>query len=124
MKFSFEKQATYLDVTVTGAFELDEAIEGFQQILDGCRATGLTAALVDFSGIVWKQSATFRVMFAMSARERYDRYLADGGKRMRMAFLGGERSFLSWQPGVEIAAAPGLGTFTDRDAALAWLEQG
>lgn len=123
METVFVEHPTYLSVVARGSFTVKEGVDTFRRILERCRSTGLSSVLIDFTELAPIEMATLRVMFAVSARELFDRHLAKGGQRLRAAFLGREESFLSWQPGMEAASRdrPGVRTFTNREAALAWL---
>lgn len=120
MDINFEPKPAYLEVSARGRFNIDDALATFQQMLEICRETGQTCVLIDFSELTDLDSATLRVMFSATAIALYERYMADGGHALRLAFFG---SFLSWQPGLELTPrnSPGVQTFTDREAARAWL---
>lgn len=120
MEANFKQLPDHLNVLVGGRFQVEEAVAVFGQILETCRETGQTSVLIDFSGLTDVDSATLRVIFAVNARELYERYLEEGGQLLRVAFFG---SFLSWQPGMEAASQnrPGVRTFTDLHEAHAWL---
>ena len=123
MDVDFEQYPGYLNVAARGMFTIEEAVAAFQEILDRCLSTGQTSVLIDFAKLDGIDYATLRVIFALSARERYDRYLAHDGLPLRMAFVADPHSYLSWQPGMEAVSqnAQNVQTFIDRQAALDWL---
>ena len=123
VKFNIEQRVDYIALIVKGNFNVEGAHAGFQRLLANCRRTGSTAALVDFTDLLQADSATLRVIFAVEAIALYQRYLDEGGQRIRMAFLAGDAGYLSWQPGMEVAAGMAVATFTDLAEAETWLVQ-
>lgn len=123
MKLAIEQREGYIALLASGNFNVKDAQSGFQQLLDACRSTGNHAAMIDFTELGGTDSATLRVIFAVDAIARYERYRSEGGHRLRVAFVAGESNYLSWQPGMEVAEGMAVATFTELDAAEAWLAQ-
>ncbi len=125
MDFTFEHHETHLAVIVSGTFELDTAVAVLEETLEVSRAGDFRRVLTDMTALNGFESAVLRVLFALQGQERYQRYLAEGGEPLRIAFLGGKNAFSSFMPALQLVRlnrGP-VEIFTDRAKAMAWLAE-
>ncbi len=115
----------YLLVTVTGSYDLDEAIERFGSVLLACRRSGQNQILVDYRGLTGESGAIEEIIYATGIGDLYRMHLEAGGAPLRIAYLGTPSFIQSWVPGVEVAKGYDLEVCVtiDLDEALEWLAQ-
>jgi hypothetical protein len=121
LEMEVTRKSDYLVFTVTGKYNLHEAIERFPMVLAACRQTGLSRALIDYRDLEVEAWATQDILYAQGVGDYYKQYLSTGGGAIRVAFLAPEPR--PWQDGEAIAEGYGLDalTTTDYNQALNWL---
>lgn len=112
----------YLEAIVTGAYDLNEAINKFSKLLDLCRVTGLDKVIIDYRELQREDSAVFKGLYAVRIEELYLNYIKSGGHELEIAYLG--PYILPYEPGMEIAKQGELPIklFDSPDEAMEWLD--
>ena len=124
LKTEIKRLEDHLLVRVTGAYDLDEALDGFALVLAACQITGVTRVIVDFRRLDGIPSATEKVIYAQGAAQHYEDYLKTGGQALKIAYLGAAMALDSYEPGLDIALQRNLSTrlFTSEKDACHWLK--
>lgn len=122
LQFDLAKQRDHLHCTVTGTYNVEEAIDFFPRILVLCRSSKLHRVLFDYRNMEGYPSATERMVFSASVLERYDLHLQFSGEPIRVAFLGSSDVIGSYNPGLDLVAGRVSAAITSNaEAAMEWL---
>ena len=113
----------YLLATVTGGYDLNEAVERFSDVILACRRWGQNRVLIDYRSLDGKIGAIEEIIYATGVGEVYRTHLEAGGVPLRMAFLGNPSFIRSWVPSEDVAKSYDLEAHAtlDLDEALEWL---
>jgi len=111
----------YLEIVVTGSYDLNDAINKFSYVLEACRQTGLDKVLIDFRELQREDSATIKSLYAFGVENQYRKYLDSGGHELQVAYVG--PIVMSYEPGMEVAEQRKLPfkLFDNPKEALEWL---
>ena len=121
----FELVGSRLIATVSGINEPDEAVFRFQWMLDACRSGKVGEVLIDYRDLKGHGSAVQEIIYATRIVDLYRGYLLQGGRPLRLAYVGNDAFVGGWVPGAEIAGEAGLDVIvtTSLDEAVAWLDR-
>ncbi len=113
----------YLEIIVTGMYDMEEAIDKFPLVLVACRDAKVAKVLIDFRKLGGEVHATEKVMYAWKIEEHYRNHLSTGGQNLQIAYLGQSPLVSTFEPGVEFAESKGLpfALFEDSRKAIEWL---
>lgn len=113
----------FLEVVVTGSYDLYEAIDNFPHVLFASQLQGLSKVLIDFRELSGNPAAIEKAIYAFEVRDRYLEHLAFGGQELSVAYVGSSHMVSSYRPGMEVAKASKLSfnLFTDIHRAYEWL---
>ena len=113
----------FLEVVLSGSYDMQEAIDRFPHVLSSCRFTGVSKVLVDFRDLAGTPAATEKILYALGIREHYWHYLAVGGHTIQFAYVGKEPAVSTYEPGLELAQETNIpiSLFTTVDKAFDWL---
>ncbi|SHO52642.1 hypothetical protein [Desulfopila aestuarii] len=113
----------FLELVITGAFELEAAIKTFQQLLITSSYHDVSKVLVDFRSLSKIPAAIERIIYAFESLDHYLCHLSTGGQELMIAYVGSPPFISSYRPGMEIAKANNLSVdlFTDIEKAYNWL---
>lgn len=113
----------YLEVIVTGQYDMQDAIDKFPQVLDTCRLSGLSKVIIDFRELQGLPAATEKVIYAFGVEKHYVEHLSSGGQALQVAYVGKAPFVSTYEPGVEIAQSSGLPfrLFENINEAFEWL---
>jgi hypothetical protein len=75
----------YLEAQVSGAYELEEAMDGFPFLLAQCRHAKLTRLLINFKLVVGEGASSQKIIYAYEIEEHYRQHLSFGGEALRVA---------------------------------------
>ncbi|MCK5077066.1 MAG: hypothetical protein KAR38_11855 [Calditrichia bacterium] len=111
----------YLEIVVTGSYDMNDTIDKFSHVLDICRHTGLAKVLIDFRELQGQGSGTEKSLYAFGIEDLYLKYLNSGGHELKVAYVSLVVS--SYEPGVEIAKETELPfkLFDKQKDAFEWL---
>ena len=70
-------------VTISGTYDVQEAMRQFTDLVALSRRTGVTKILVDFRRLQGVPAATHKTMYALTIQEEYRTHLESGGRRSR-----------------------------------------
>jgi hypothetical protein len=113
----------FLEVVVTGTYDMQDAVDRFLHTLSACRLPGLCKVLIDFRDLTGLPAATERIMYAYEIQDQYYQHLSTGGQELMVAYVGIEPHVGGWDPGLEVAQESDMpfDTFTDIEEAYEWL---
>ena len=119
----FVQHTEYLEIIVTGMYDMEEAIDKFPLVLAACRDAKIAKALIDFRKLGGDVYATEKVMYAWKIEEHYRNHLSTGGQNLQIAYVGQSPLVSTYEPGVEIIESKGLpfALFEDSRKAIEWL---
>ena len=100
MKVETQKRDDYLVFSVSGTYDLNDAIDNFPRVIAACRQTGVFKALIDHRGLVGDIPATLDILYSLQAVEFYQTHLSSGGAPIKFAFVGKDPK--PWAAGEEI----------------------
>ena len=111
----------YLEIVVTGSYDLDDAVNKFPHVLDVCRHKGLQKVLIDFTKVQGEGGSTEQSLYTFGIEDHYKKYLKSGGHELKIAYVGS--MVASYEPGVKIAELGELPfkLFDQNNKALEWL---
>jgi hypothetical protein len=111
----------YLEIAVTGSYDMKDAMNKFSHILDACRLSDSSKVLIDYIGLQGQGGATEKILYALRVEDLYQKYLKSGGHELQFACV--VPLVVSYEPGVEIARNGGLPfkLFDNRNEAFEWL---
>ena len=107
--------------TVTGSYDLSEAIERFPMVIAACRQTGVSKVLIDYRDLDGEIGAAQDILYAQAVLEFYKQHRLSGGRPLGIVFLGPELK--PWSDGEEIVKneGPEVLVTIDYDEASDWL---
>ena len=113
----------YLEVLVSGAYGMQDAIDRFPHVLSACRLTGASKVLIDFRELTGIPAATEKVLYAFGVRDHYEKYISTGGQPLRVAYVGKAPLVSTYEPGLQVAQDGKLpfDLFVDISEAYEWL---
>ena len=120
----FEISGNRLVVSVTGDFDVDDSVTKFESILLFCRTSALHQVLIDFRALEWESFATAELLYAFNVAGMYERYLAEGGEPLKMAYVGPSSSGTNSAPAVRVARESGMDVIltSELSEATDWLD--
>ena len=123
LNVEFVQHTEYLEIIVTGTYDMEDAIDKFPRVLAACRNTKIAKALIDFRRLGGIVHATEKVLYAWKIEEHYRNHLSTGGQNLQIAYVGQSPLVSTYEPGVEIVESMGLpfALFEDSRKALEWL---
>ncbi len=149
LDLKFNKLERYLQVRVTGRFQLDDSIEATARVFSVFRSSGASRFpvgsqqiasvrthaemkadgfpfkfLIDVREVVGSLTDTEKIDYGYTVKEQYELYVEKGGVPLWGAFLGSPGTFNRSRPGTVIMITYNLpfASFTDISDALKWLE--
>ena len=122
INFETQKQDDYLVFTVTGTYNLNEAIDKFPLVIATCRQMGVSKALIDYRSLAGDIPTTLDFLYTIQAIEFYKTHLSAGGAPIKFVFLGSDPK--PWPLGEEIAKSYGMEVLVTYDfqKAVEWFE--
>jgi len=116
------KRNEYIEVVVTGFFDLNDATEKFLYVLDYCRMAGIHKALINYQALQGHIGGTDKGFYAFKIENLYEKHLEAGGPQLQLAYVAPELS--AYEPHAVIWEKSGskFKLFDEIDAALKWLE--
>ena len=113
----------FLEVVVTGTYNMRNAIDRFPYVLSTCRLTGLSKVLIDFRNLTGTPAATEKIIYAFGIQDHYNEYISTGGQELMVAYVGSESHVSTYEPGLKIAKDDNMpfDLFTDIAEAYKWL---
>ncbi len=113
----------FLEVVVTGTYDMQDAINRFPHVLSTCRLTGLSKALIDFRDLAGIPAATEKIIYAFGIQDHYDEHISTGGQDLMVAYVGSAPHVSTWEPGLQIAQDSNMpfDLFTNIKKAYEWL---
>ncbi len=123
LNVEFVQHTEYLEIIVTGTYDMEDAIDKIPRVLAACRNTKITKALIDFRRLGGIAHATEKVLYAWKIEEHYRNHLSTGGQNLQIGYVGQSPLVSTYEPGVEIVESMGLpfALFEDSRKALEWL---
>lgn len=123
LSISMTPHETFLEVVVTGSFDVQDAVDLFSEVLSACCTAGLSRAIIDYRSTGGIQAAMDKILYAFGVQDHYLAYLAAGGPELRVAYLGSPLHVNEWEPGLQVARDSNMQfeLFTDLQAAHEWL---
>ena len=113
----------YLLVEVLGTYEAAGAVDLFPLVLSTCRLNAADKVLIDYRRMDGDLTDGGKAVYALAILQQYQGHLADGGKPLRVAYLGQPHQVSPDEPGAVIAKQRDLPfrVTTDLGEALSWL---
>jgi len=120
----FEILGNRLVVSVSGGFDADDSVSKFESILLFCRTGALDRVLIDFRELEKDSFATADLLYAYNVAGIYERYLAEGGEPLKMAYVGPPTYGTGSIPAVRVARESGLDVIltSEMSEAMDWLD--
>lgn len=113
----------FLEVVITGTYDMQEVIDRFPYILSTCRLTGLLKVLIDIRNATGTPAATEKIIHAFKISDLYNNHISTGGQALFVAYVCNAHSLNTYEPGKKIAEDNDLpfGLFTNLTEAHEWL---
>lgn len=113
----------FLEVVVTGEYDLREAIDNFRSVLIPCYLTGISKVLIDFRKLSGEISAIEKIIYALEVQGKYFEHLASSGQKLVVAYVGRAPLVSTYKPGMKIAMESDMpiNLFTSIEDAYEWL---
>lgn len=113
----------FLEVVVTGVYDLRDAIDKFSYFLVPSQLTGVSKALIDFRDLTGNMAALEKIIYALEIEKRYFAHLEAGGQKLQVAYVGSTRHIKNYRPGSEIVKDSTIPfkLFTSIEEAHKWL---
>lgn len=120
MDIKFFQHAKYIEVVVTGSYNVEYAVDNCPQLFEICRTSGLRKVLIDYRKLPQLGGAE-RSLFAIGLENHYEQYLRTGGHQLLFALV--KSRVTAYEPGAEILDVSSIlfKMFDDIDDALNWL---
>ena len=117
------KHDQYMEVLVSGIFDVQEAIDKFPAVLSLCRSLQLSKVLVDYRNVKGIPAATEKILYTLKIQNHYEQYISSGGRLLKIAYVGKSPSVSTYEPGMKIVKDNNLpfDLFTDINEAYKWL---
>ena len=122
MDIETNKHNDYFEVTVSGLYDLNDALHAFPHVLEECRRARLDKLLIDFRELEGAESATLKGLYAFGIEEHYLKYLDSGGHKLQIAYVA--PIVTTFEPGKEIVEQRKLPfkLFDNLNNAIKWLD--
>lgn len=116
-------QNDFLKIVVSGAYDMQEAIDKFLYVFTTCRLTGLSKVCIDFSGLNGLPAAIEKMIYAFGIKDHYNKYIAMGGQKLMIAYVGNKPFVSDYEPGLKIVKDANMPfeLFTNITEAYKWL---
>ena len=113
----------FLEVVVTGTYNMQDAAEGFPHVLSTCRQAGLSKILIDFRNLTGTLAATEKVIYTFGIQDHYKNYISTGGQELMIAYVGNAQQVSTYEPEQKIARDNNMpfDLFSDIEEAYEWL---
>ena len=113
----------FIEVVVSGAYDMQDAIDRFPYVLSTCRLAGLSKVLIDFRNVTGIPAATEKIIYTFGIQDHYSNYIATGGQALMVAYVGSAPHVSTYEPGLKIAKDSNMpfDLFTDIAEAYKWL---
>jgi hypothetical protein len=113
----------FLEVVVTGTYDMQDAINRFPHVLSACRLTGSSKVLIDFRDLDGIPAATEKIIYAFGVQDHYDEHITTGGQELMIAFVGSAPQVSTYEPGLQVARESNMpfDLFTGIKEAYEWL---
>jgi hypothetical protein len=113
----------YLEVIVSGDYDMEEAIDEFSFVLSACKITGLSKVLIDFRKLHGEIYSIQKIVYSLQIVGQIKDYFASKGKDLQFAYVGKTPQVSKYKPGLEIAEREGIHAITsiDINEAFEWL---
>ena len=114
---------SFLEVLVTGSYDMQEAADKLQSVFLACRTSGKTKVLIDYREMEIHEAAVEKILYAYYGEEHYEKHMAAGGTKLMIAYLAPPLHISTFEPGLDDALAYGMqaGLFAVRQEACEWL---
>lgn len=122
IEINFTQQKGYLEVFVSGIFDLGEAIDKFPDVLSMCILGNVSKALIDCRKLDGDLAALEKIIYAFGVQSHYLSHLSTGGAPLKVAYV--TKIVSIYEPGVQIAKDSELpfDLFSKIEDAFEWLE--
>lgn len=119
-----DREGEFLRVVYSGTYDMQEAFDSFAIALRVCRYDRTSKVLIDYSKLDGVLAATEKILYALNAKNLYEKHLSVGGQKLKVAFFSKAPHVTTYRPGLQIAEENGLpfDLFTDIEEAYRWLE--
>ena len=126
MQVEFSDAGDYVLATVTGSYDLDEAVDWFGHLIAACRKLGKEKALIDYRTMTGVRGGIEEALYIEGVADLYRIHLSAAGAPLKLAYLAAPSWAESVISGAETAQRIGLDVFltTELDEALQWLSEG
>jgi len=126
MKFGIDiiQTGEYLQILLSGNYDLQKAIDYFTWLLNVCRSTRKNYVLIDFRSLKGEITTSENFIYATMVTKHYNNYILTGGKPLRLAYLGKATQVGILEPGVQLAKQNNIPVMltTDLNEAINWLK--
>ena len=126
MKFGVDiiQMREYLQVMVSGNYDLQKAIDYFTWLLHICRLTRRKKVLIDFRSLKGEIAVSEKLIYAMNVIEHYHNNILTGGKPLQLAYVGKPSQVGIYEPGLQLAKQRNFPVMltTDLNEAKNWLK--
>jgi hypothetical protein len=96
------QHADFLEIIVTGTYDLRDSIDKFSYLLVPSQLTGISKVLIDYRDLSGDINALEKIIYALEIEKRYFEYLAAGGRALQVAYVGSAPQVKNYRPGLEI----------------------
>lgn len=123
MQVKFKCMPDHLLATMTGEYELMQAIDSFRRGLGHCKANGYNNFLVDCRDSSAAKYATEKALYTLEVLDLYRKYVNGINREIRVAYLADPEHLSTFEPSHDLANIFGLpvNTFTSPEETEAWL---
>lgn len=113
----------FVEVLVSGEYDLQEAVDKFPLILSTCQITGLRKVLIDFRKLLGKIYAVQKIIYTHQVIDKVKNYFASSGQEIQFAFLGKAPQISTYEPGLKIVEIERMRAIVtdDMNEAFEWL---
>jgi hypothetical protein len=121
----FEERPDYMLVSVSGEYDMEEAIERFAVVIAACRRLNLTKVLIDFRTLPGERAMVQQVMYAMGVGGLHQQHLSASGTPLRVAYVGDASVVKPSNPGLDVVKGYGMDALVtaNLDEAVDWLSR-
>lgn len=81
-----KRHKDFLEIIVTGSYDLNQAINKFSQIYLYCNIAGLQKVLIDYRELQKNTGDTEKYLFGAGIADSYNNYLSSGGMSCNLLF--------------------------------------
>jgi len=113
----------FMEVIVTGTYDMQDAINRFPEVLSACRLSGISKVIIDFRRMEGVPAATEKALYGFGVQDHYRKHLLIGGQKVRVAYLGKSPFVSTYDPGLQIVRDSNMPfeLFTNIEEAREWL---